>query len=108
MSVVSDTSPLNYIVLIDLQHILPALFERILIPVAVRDELQSAGAPEAIARFMAAGQAWLEIHQVSWQGYFSSSGCPSLLSGKPVKAERPLMNSGVAKKSTTSCQNLQS
>ena len=34
MIVVSDTSPLNYLVLIDLQHILPDLFERILIPVA--------------------------------------------------------------------------
>lgn len=65
MIVVSDTSPLNYLVLIDLQHILPELFERILIPVAVRDELQSAGAPEAIARFMAAAPAWLEIRQVS-------------------------------------------
>ena len=65
MSVVSDTSPLNYLVLIDLQHILPELFEQILIPSAVRDELQSAGAPEAIARFMAAAPAWLEIRQVS-------------------------------------------
>jgi predicted nucleic acid-binding protein len=60
LSVVSDTSPLNYIVLIDLQHILPELFERILIPAAVREELQSAGAPEPIARFMAAAPAWLE------------------------------------------------
>ena len=65
MIVVSDTSPLNYLVLTDLQHILPELFERILIPAAVRDELQSAGAPEAIARFMAAAPAWLEIRHVS-------------------------------------------
>ena len=65
MIVVSDTSPLNYLVLIDLQHILPELFERILIPAAVRDEFQSAGAPEAIARFMAAAPAWLETRQVS-------------------------------------------
>ena len=65
MIVVSDTSPLNYLVLIDLQHILPELFERILIPAAVREELQSAGAPEPIARFMATATAWLEIRQVS-------------------------------------------
>jgi len=65
MIVVSDTSPLNYLVLIDLQHILPDLFERILIPAAVRDELQSAGAPEPIARFMAAAPALLEIREVS-------------------------------------------
>ena len=42
MIVVSDTSPLNYLVLIEFQHILPELFERILIPEAVRQELQSA------------------------------------------------------------------
>ncbi len=65
MIVVSDTSPLNYLVLIDLQHILPELFGRILIPVAVRDELQSAGATEAIARFMAAAPDWLETRQAS-------------------------------------------
>ena len=29
MIVVSNTSPLNYLILIDLQHILPTLFERI-------------------------------------------------------------------------------
>src|SRR5438270_3804523 len=65
MIVVCDTSPLNYLVLIDLQHVLPELFERILIPSAVRDELQSAGAPEAIVRFMAAAPAWLEPREVS-------------------------------------------
>ena len=65
MIVVSDTSPLNDLVLIDLQHLLPELFERILIPSAVRDELQSAGAPEAIVQFMVAAPAWLEIRHVS-------------------------------------------
>src|SRR5207344_238863 len=65
MTVVSDTSPLNYLVLIDLQHILPQLFERILIPQAVQEELSSARAPEPIARFLAAAPAWLEIRRVS-------------------------------------------
>ena len=32
MIVVSDTSPLNYLILIELQDILPKLFERVLIP----------------------------------------------------------------------------
>lgn len=65
MIVVCDTSPLNYLVLVDLQHILPELFERILIPEAVRDELQSARAPEPIARFLAAEPEWLETRLVS-------------------------------------------
>ena len=65
MIVVSDTSPLNYLVLIDLQHILPQLFERILIPEAVREELQAAGAPEPIAQLLAAEPKWLETRRVS-------------------------------------------
>ncbi|MBI3490947.1 MAG: DUF3368 domain-containing protein [Acidobacteria bacterium] len=65
MIVVSDTSPLNYLVLIDLQHILPRLFERILIPEAVRQELQSTAAPDAIKRFLEAEPAWLETRLAS-------------------------------------------
>ena len=66
MIVVSDTSRLNYVVLIDLQHILPELFERILIPAAVRKELQSAGAPEAIVRFMALHRLYRDVCQSRW------------------------------------------
>jgi predicted nucleic acid-binding protein len=38
MIVVSDTSPINYLVLIEFQDRRPELFERILIPEAVRRE----------------------------------------------------------------------
>ena len=65
MIVVSDTSPLNYLVLIESQHILPKLFQRILIPEAVRQELESAGAPDAINQFLATEPDWLETHRVS-------------------------------------------
>ena len=41
MTVISNTSPLNYLTLIDLQDILPALFGRVLIPEAVWHELSS-------------------------------------------------------------------
>ncbi len=40
MTVISNTSPLNYLRLIDLQDILPALFGRVLIPVFVFGRLQ--------------------------------------------------------------------
>jgi predicted nucleic acid-binding protein len=35
MIVVSDTSPLNYLVLIDAIHVLPLLYQTVLIPEAV-------------------------------------------------------------------------
>ena len=65
MTAVSNTSPLNYLVLIDLQDILPVLFGRVLIPAAVRRELQAHAAPEPIRRWMAAGATWLETRPVS-------------------------------------------
>jgi predicted nucleic acid-binding protein len=65
MTVVSDTSPINYLVLIELQDLLPALFEHVLIPGAVRRELQSPEAPQEIRRWMASRPNWLEFREVT-------------------------------------------
>ncbi len=65
MTAVSNTSPLNYLVLIDLQDVLPVLFDRVLIPGAVRRELEAHAAPEPIRRWMAADAPWLETLPVS-------------------------------------------
>jgi predicted nucleic acid-binding protein len=46
MIIVSDTSPLNYLILIDCQYVPPALFGQIIIPQAVLNELQHAKTPE--------------------------------------------------------------
>jgi predicted nucleic acid-binding protein len=61
MIVVSDTSPINYLILIELQDLLPKLFDRILVPEAVHRELQSAAAPDPIKRFLAEAPDWLEV-----------------------------------------------
>jgi predicted nucleic acid-binding protein len=46
--VVADTSPLRYLVQIDQIQLLPRLFEKILIPSVVSDELRHPSAPEVI------------------------------------------------------------
>jgi predicted nucleic acid-binding protein len=65
MTVVSDTSPINYLVLIELQDLLPTLFGRVLIPGAVRRELQAPEAPQEIRRWMASRPNWLEFREVT-------------------------------------------
>lgn len=65
MTAVSHTSPLNYLVLIDLQDILPVRFGRVLIPGGVRRGLEAPVSPEPIRRWMAAGTTWLETRSVS-------------------------------------------
>jgi predicted nucleic acid-binding protein len=65
MTVVSNTSPLNYLVLTDLQHVLPALFGRVLIPGAVLRELSSPAAPRQVAEWRSNVPEWLEVREVS-------------------------------------------
>lgn len=58
---VSDTTPLNYLVLIKAIDVLPRLYERILIPPAVRAELSVPEAPKAVREWIAASPSWLEV-----------------------------------------------
>ena len=64
MIVVSDTSPLNYLILIDYQDVLPTLFGQIIIPQAVLDELQHEKTPEKIKDWIAAKPVWLDARNV--------------------------------------------
>jgi predicted nucleic acid-binding protein len=48
--VVADTSPLFYLLSIDLIELLPQLFERVFIPEAVREELIASAGPGTCAR----------------------------------------------------------
>ena len=53
MIVVSDTTPLNYLVLIGAQEVLPRLFVRVSVPPAVIEEMKHPKAPEN-------GRSWAE------------------------------------------------
>jgi predicted nucleic acid-binding protein len=61
MIVVSDTSPLNYLVLIEAVEILPKLFGRVVVPQAVVDELTATGAPDAVRVWIENPPRWLEV-----------------------------------------------
>jgi predicted nucleic acid-binding protein len=60
MIVVSNTSPLNYLVLIGDIELLPKLFGRVIIPQAVLDELRSSDAPDAVRQWSNAAPPWLQ------------------------------------------------
>ena len=61
MVVVADTSPVNYLVLINEIEILPRLYTRILVPSAVLDELKHPVAPEPVRHWAAHPPLWLEV-----------------------------------------------
>jgi predicted nucleic acid-binding protein len=59
--VVCDTSPLNYLVLIHAEVILPKLYKEVSIPMAVQAELGHPNAPSLVQQFIAAPPEWLHI-----------------------------------------------
>lgn len=65
MIIVSDTSPLNYLVLIGEENILPKLFGQIIIPITVFDELQAVGASEKVSHWTKNLPEWVEIRQTN-------------------------------------------
>jgi len=65
MRVVADTGPLRYLVQIGQVELLPQLFEKILIPTVVSDELRHPSAPQAVRDWMGSRPSWLEVRAVN-------------------------------------------
>ncbi len=61
MIVVSDTSPLNYLVLVEADRFLPDLFGQVAAPPAVLTEMQHSRTPAKVKAWAANPPAWLQI-----------------------------------------------
>lgn len=59
--VIADTGPINYLILIGHIDILPALFQKVILPAAVRDELKNRKAPPLVQQWIAAPPVWAEV-----------------------------------------------
>jgi predicted nucleic acid-binding protein len=62
--VIADTSPLRYLVEIGQIGILPKLFEKILIPSAVYEELRHPSTPTSVRTWAQVLPSWLEVFPV--------------------------------------------
>jgi predicted nucleic acid-binding protein len=67
MIVIADTTPLNYLILIDLTQILPTLFKHVIIPQAVLNELQAQQAPDKVHAWITHPPSWLSVQHVQQQ-----------------------------------------
>ncbi|MEM9219876.1 MAG: hypothetical protein AAGD25_36805 [Cyanobacteria bacterium P01_F01_bin.150] len=61
MIVVSDTSPLCYLVLLNLVEILPTMYGTVVIPEAVWQELVHERSPEVVRQWIAQSPPWLQV-----------------------------------------------
>ncbi|MFM7529370.1 MAG: DUF3368 domain-containing protein [Nodosilinea sp.] len=65
MIVVADTSPINYLLLIGQIDLLPHLFQQVIIPDVVRDEMLDPSAPLVLRQWIANPPPWLVVQTVS-------------------------------------------
>jgi predicted nucleic acid-binding protein len=63
--VIADTGPLNYLVLIGHVDLLPILFEKVVLPSAVRAELADQDAPPSVRNWIANPPVWLEVNEMT-------------------------------------------
>ena len=64
MIVVADTSPINYLLMIGQIDLLPRLFEQIIIPDVVRDEMRDLDGPRSLQQWIKQSPHWLTIQVV--------------------------------------------
>jgi predicted nucleic acid-binding protein len=78
--VISDASPLRYLVLIGQADLLPGLYTEVLIPEAVADELNQPATPDPVRRWIAYPPSWLQV--VPLPGLPASVSLPDLDPGE--------------------------
>jgi predicted nucleic acid-binding protein len=63
--VIADTGPINYLILIGHIDILPGLFDKVILPGVVRDELKHRNAPPAVRGWIADLPSWAEVRHAA-------------------------------------------
>jgi len=62
--IVADAGPLHYLVLVDRADLLSKLFDRVLVPIEVRDELSHRRAPTPVKNWIGSPPPWLVVERV--------------------------------------------
>ena len=106
MIVIADTTPLNYLILIDRVRILPQLYGRVLIPRAVWQEFQRPETPEAVRAWLSQQPAWLEIRQVQGSptpalGHLGAGEREAIALAEELHADRLILDDQAARRVAT-------
>ncbi len=74
MLVIADTGPINYLLLIGHLEILPSLFERVILPSAVMEELTDPDTPRIVREWVAELPGCIEVKRTSIPDAVTSLG----------------------------------
>src|SRR5258708_30085999 len=74
MIVVSDTTPINYLVWIDEVHLLQRLYNTVIMPKAVQEELTRPEAPAAVRAWATQPPEWVEVRGAAPLAVFAKLG----------------------------------
>jgi predicted nucleic acid-binding protein len=69
MIIVSDTTPLRYLIEVEKAYIIESLFSRVIIPQAVFNDLQQPKTPQTVKEWIVNHPAWLEVRQADLSLY---------------------------------------
>ena len=64
MIVIADTSPINYLILIDEIHLLRELYGQVILPEAVFEEMQRPTTPEKVRSWISHRPEWVEVRSL--------------------------------------------
>ena len=64
MIAVSNTTPLRYLIAINQQHLLEQLFDKVIVPAGVYEELTDPRTPDDIRHCVLSKPSWLEVRSV--------------------------------------------
>ena len=97
MIVVADTSPLNYLILIDQIDLLRTLYGQVFIPPAVVEELTHPRTPEQVRSWIAQPVPWLEVRAprsipADFPTQLGPGECEAIALGQELNADALLLD----------------
>jgi predicted nucleic acid-binding protein len=76
--VIADTSPINYLILIGHIEILPSLFDKVILPSLVREELSEG--PSQVRSWIMGPPVWVDVRRTARRA--ADAGLPNLDTGE--------------------------
>lgn len=103
MIVIADTTPLNYLVLVQQADLLPRLFGKVLIPPAVFKELEDPETPDSVRAWLASAPSWLNVQPLHSQpdpalGYLDDGEREAITLAEELRADQLLLDEADARK----------